>query len=134
MSPNNNFCFFYFDPVSPDDIEREILSIPKNKAYALYSCPIRILFCAKRIVSVPLADIFNMSVQNGWFPSKLKEAKVISVYKSDDETEPGNRPFATNRHVTDFSLATPYWRASHSVFPNKARVGGVDTKVRLKVF
>ena len=36
-----------------------------------------------------------MSVQKGVFPSKLKEAKVIPVYKSDDETEPGNyRPIS----------------------------------------
>jgi len=36
-----------------------------------------------------------MSVQNGVFPSKLKEAKVIPVYKSDDETDPGNyRPIS----------------------------------------
>ena len=34
---------------------------------------------------------FNlMSVQKDVFPSKLKEAKVIPVYKSDDETEPDN--------------------------------------------
>ena len=89
LAPNNNSGSFFFDPVSPDDIEREILSIPKNKAYGLYSCPIRILSCAKHIVSGPLADIFNMSVQvqKGVFPSKLKEAKLIPVYKSDDETE-----------------------------------------------
>ena len=42
LSPNNNFGSFFFDPVSPDDIEREILSIPKSKFYGLYSCPIRI--------------------------------------------------------------------------------------------
>ena len=95
LSPNNNFGSFFFDPVSPDDIEREILSIPKNKSYSLYSCPTRILSCAKHILSGPLADIFNMSVQKGVFPSKLKEAKVIPVYKSDDETEPGNyRPIS----------------------------------------
>ena len=36
-----------------------------------------------------------MSVQKGSFPSKLKEAKVIPVYKSDGETEPGNyRPIS----------------------------------------
>ena len=36
-----------------------------------------------------------MSVQKGVFPSKLKEAKVIPVYKCDDETEPGNyRPIS----------------------------------------
>ena len=95
LSPNNNFGSFFFDAVSPDDIEREILSIPKNKAHGLYSCPICILSGAKHIVSGPLADIFNISVQKGVFPSKLKEAKVIPVYKSDDETEPGNyRPIS----------------------------------------
>ena len=95
LSPNDNFGSFFFDPVSPGDIEREILSIPQNKSYGLYSCPTRILSCAKHILSGPLADIFNMSVQKGVFPSKLKEAKVIPVYKSDDETEPGNyRPIS----------------------------------------
>ena len=64
-------------------------------AYGLYSCPICILSGANHILSGPLADIFNMSVQKGVFPSKLKEAKVIPVYKCDDETEPGNyRPIS----------------------------------------
>ena len=95
LSPNNNPSSFFFDSVSPDDIERKILYIPKNKAYGLYSCPIRTLSCAKHIVSGPLADIFNMYVQISVLPSKLKEAKVIPVYKSDDETEPGNyRPIS----------------------------------------
>ena len=72
-----------------------MLSIPKNKSYGLYSCPIRILSYAKHILSGPPGDIFNMSVQKGVFPSKLKEAKVIPVYKSDDETEPDNyRPIS----------------------------------------
>ena len=85
--------FFY--AVSPVDIEREILSIPRNKTYGLYSCPIHILSGAKHIISGPLSNIFNISVQEGVFPSSLKQAKVIPVYKSDDETEPGNyRPIS----------------------------------------
>ena len=67
LSPNNNFGSFFFDPVSPDD---EILSIPKNKSCGLYSCPIRILSCAKPILSGPLANKFNMSVRKGVFASK----------------------------------------------------------------
>ena len=34
-------------------------------------------------------------MQEGVFPSKLKQAKVIPVYESGDETEPGNyRPIS----------------------------------------
>ena len=95
MSPNYNPNSFFFDAVSPVDIEREILSIPRNKAYGLYSCPIHTLSGSKHIISGPLSNIFNISVQEGVFPSKLKQAKVISVYKSDDETDPGNyRPIS----------------------------------------
>ena len=36
----------YTKPVTPIEIEAEILSIPLNKVYGLYSCPTRILKCA----------------------------------------------------------------------------------------
>ena len=95
LSSNYNTNSFFFDVVSPVDIEREMLSIPRNKAYGLYSCTIHILSGAKHIISGPLSNIFNISVQEGVFPSKLKQAKVIPVYKRDDETEPGNyRPIS----------------------------------------
>ena len=95
LLPNIYPNSFFFDAVSPVDIESEILSIPKNKTYGLYSCPTHILSGARHIISGPLSNIFNNSVQEGIFPSKLKQAKVIPVYKSDDETEPGNyRPIS----------------------------------------
>ena len=95
LSPNNNPNSFFFDAVSPIDIEREILPIPRTKTYGLYSCPINILSGAKHIISGPLSTIFNISVQEGVFPSKLKQAKVTPVYKSGDETDPGNyRPIS----------------------------------------
>ena len=90
MSHHNYPNSFFFDAVSPVDIEHEILSIPRNKTYGCYSCPIYILSGAKHIISGPLPNIFNISVQEGVFKSKLKQAKVIAVYKSDGETEPGN--------------------------------------------
>ena len=46
-------------------------------------------------MSATLAEIMNMSVQIGLYPSKLKRAKVIPVYKTGDDTEPGNcRPIS----------------------------------------
>ena len=41
-------------------------------------------------MSATLAEIMNMSVQTGVYPSKLKHAKVSPVYKTGDRTEPGN--------------------------------------------
>ena len=84
----NSFVFF-FDPVTPSEIESEIL-LTLNNAYGLYSCAIRILKGANHIVSATLAEIMNMSVQTGVYPSKLKHAKAIPVFKTGDRTEPGN--------------------------------------------
>ena len=69
---------------------RKILDPPLNKAYGLYSCPICILKGANHIVSTTLAEIMNMLFQTGVYPSKLKHAKITPVYKTGDETEPGN--------------------------------------------
>ena len=37
---------FFFDPVTQSEIEREILSLPYDKTYRLYSCPTRLIKCA----------------------------------------------------------------------------------------
>ena len=36
------------------------------------------------MISAPLANIMNLSLQKGIFPDKLKIAKVILIYKADD--------------------------------------------------
>ena len=64
--------------------------IPKHKTYGLYSCPIGILTYARYVISGLLSIIITISVQKGVFPSKLKKAKVVPVYKNDDKPEPGN--------------------------------------------
>ena len=51
LSTNYNSISFFFDPVSPLEIKREILLIPKNKTYGLYPCLIRILTDARCIIS-----------------------------------------------------------------------------------
>ena len=93
---NVNFTSsFFFEPVISADIELEISLLPSNIAYGLYSCPVRVLKCAKNIISPPLAELINLSVQTGKYPSKLKHAKIIPVYKGDDETDPSNyRPIS----------------------------------------
>ena len=103
---------FFFDPVTPNEIEREILSILLNKAHGLYSCPNRILRSARHILSIPLAKLMNLSVTSGEYPSKLKHAKVIPVFK-DDET-----------HLTNYrpiSLLSNYNRIFEKIMFNQLK-------------
>lgn len=86
---------FAFIPVTARDIEFEIMTLPAKKAEGLYSCPFRILKTAQHVLSKPLADIFNCSIETGIYPSKLKIAKIIPIHKSDDESDPNNyRPIS----------------------------------------
>ena len=71
------------------------MTIPQNKAHGSYSVPIRILRSAKQVISQPLSIIINKSLECGTYPSKLKLAKVIPIYKNDDESDPSNyRPIS----------------------------------------
>ena len=45
------------------------------------------LKCSRDIIAKPLTTLFNVSVQNGPFPSKLKHAKIVPVFKDGDETD-----------------------------------------------
>ena len=86
---------FVFKPVTPIEIEAEILSIPLNKVYGLYSCPTRILKCASKIILSPLCKLINNSTEIRAYPSKLKHAKVVPVHKGEGKTDPRNyRPIS----------------------------------------
>ena len=86
-TPSSSFAF---NTVLPCEVEAEINLLPPNKALGLYSCPVRILKVACQTLSKPLATLLNKSVQTGLYPSKLKHAKIILVFKSDDESDPYN--------------------------------------------
>ena len=71
------------------------MTIPNNKSHGLYSYPVKIIKLAKRLLSKPLTQIFNASIQKGKYPSKLKVSKVTPVFKDDDDTNPNNyRPIS----------------------------------------
>ena len=90
LPKQNNAGSFLFKPVTPIEIEAEILSIPLNKVYGLYSCPTRILKSASKIISSPLCKLINKSIEIGAYPSKLKHSKVVPVYIGEDKTDPSN--------------------------------------------
>ena len=84
-----------FKPVTAREVELEILALPNNKSHGLYSCPTKLLKYSSTIISDILAKIVNLSVTSGSYPSKLKKAKVIPVFKTEDETDANNyRPIS----------------------------------------
>ena len=86
---------FFFNAVSAYEVQEQISSIPGNKTYGLYSFPTFLLKLSKSIISPVLAMIINMSIEQGVYPSKLKMAKIVPIFKSGDQSEPDNyRPIS----------------------------------------
>ena len=71
------------------------MAILQNKAHGLYSFPSYILRSAKHVISQSLSIFLNKSIEHGIYPTKLKLAKVIPIYKNDDPSDPPNyRPIS----------------------------------------
>ena len=81
---------FFFKPVTPSEIQFQILSIPNSKSHGLYSCPTQLLKYLSEVISPVLSDILNTSVSLGAYPQKLKMSKIIPIIKADDETDTFN--------------------------------------------
>ncbi len=60
---------------------------------------------------MPLAHIFNLSLNQGTFPEKLKNCRVIPVYKAGDQLDVDNyRPISLlSSAFVQFTISTPVW-------------------------
>ena len=93
--PNSPDSSFAFNLVTPAEVELEILRIPINKSHGLYSCPTQLLKYSSNVISSTLAEIINLSISTGMYPTKLKMAKIIPIFKAEDNTNANNyRPIA----------------------------------------
>ena len=58
---------FFFNPVSPSEIDSEIMTIKLNKATGCIHSQCRILRSAKHIISQPLSMLINKSIEFGTY-------------------------------------------------------------------
>ena len=58
-----------------------------NKSSGPNSIPYKILNLFKKDISKQLADLFNLSLSSGVFPSLLKIAKLVPVHKKDSKLD-----------------------------------------------
>ena len=73
----------------------EILFIPNDKSYGLYSSHTKLLKLSSSTIAPVLSELLNISIKLGSYPSKLKIAKITPIFKSDDESDANNyRPIS----------------------------------------
>ena len=75
--------------LQPTD-NKEIANINSNKASGSSSIHYRILFLLKKEISKELADLFKLSFTTNVFPSVLKTAKVVPVFKKRSKLDYSN--------------------------------------------
>jgi hypothetical protein len=76
---------FSFSPITPTDIEKVITKIKSKNSAGHDDLSNRIIKQIGPIIAAPLSIIINQSFATGIFPEKLKIAKVIPIYKKEDE-------------------------------------------------
>ena len=92
---NENGSTIFLQPTDKEEIANIISCLNSNKASGPNSIPYRILFLLKNDISKQLADLFNLSFMTGVFPSVLKTAKVVPVFKKDSKLDYSNyRPIS----------------------------------------
>ena len=81
---------FFINPTTADEVETQIKCLKNNKATGPKSIPTSIFKNFRKSLSVPLAEIINLSFNEGKFPTQLKSANVIPVSKKGDKLEVNN--------------------------------------------
>ena len=74
---------FYINSIQNDEIKKVILLL-KDGAPGIDCIPASVLKYTVELVSSPLTHICQLSLNQGHFPSELKLAKIIPLYKSND--------------------------------------------------
>ena len=93
--PTLNEKSFFIYPCTKEEVSDIITSLNQNKSAGPNSIPVKILKLLKDDISLHLASIFNISFSTGKFPSRLKIAKVIPIFKQDSKLDCSNyRPIS----------------------------------------
>ena len=78
---NDSDSTIFLEPTDKEEIANIISSLNSNKATGSNSIPYRILFLLKNEILEQLSDLLNLSFTTGVFPSVLKTAKVVPIFR-----------------------------------------------------
>ena len=101
----------FLEPVTEAEIERHIDNLPPKKSSGLDNIDNTILKELKEYLIEPLTLLFNESILCGVFPSAMKTAKVVPLFKSKSREESTNyRPISLLLTVSKILVKIMYTR------------------------
>jgi len=111
---------FKFKNINEHEISKIIDGLPSKTSRGFDEISTKLMKYLKTEISKPLTVIINQSFQTGLFPQKLKIAKIIPIYKKDDETLLNNyRPisllpsFSKVFEKAIFNQVHDYFKSNH---------------------
>ena len=88
-------------PIDEKEIEQKIKAMIDNKALGPNSIRTKFLKVHSKTLSKPLAELINLSLNQGKFSRILKIAKVIRIHKRGDKSECDNyRPISLISNIS----------------------------------
>ena len=87
--------YFILHQATNEEIESVLKSLKNNKTFGPNSIPTVILKHFRKTISIPLTKLVNLSFNQDKFPSILKIAKVLAIFKKGDKLDADNyRPIS----------------------------------------
>ena len=106
--------------ISEDFVEKELLHLSPNKSTGLDGIPPRFLRDGASVLKAPITHIVNQSIQSGIVPNDLKTAKVIPLFKKNNNTESCNyRPVSVLSAVSKILEKAVYSQLESFLIDNK---------------
>jgi hypothetical protein len=102
---------FFCTPITSSEVESEILSIPNKKSHGLYSCPTKILKCARSFTSKPIAEMINISIQSGIYPWSGMHVELYNFHTSASTRVPQPSLAPLSRESIGASFGTTIYRS-----------------------
>jgi hypothetical protein len=92
---NPNLIPLEFGPVTQAEFVTIIENLESKASTDIDGISNKMLKFLKYELATPLVHLFNLSLQNGDFPEKLKMARTVPIFKSGDPTQCDNyRPIS----------------------------------------
>ena len=96
--------------------EKKIKKIKDNKSPGVDGIPPKLLKEIVEQISAPLAEAFNLSLEEGIVPSEWKEANITPLFKKESRNKPNkitDRPVSLTSVICKLleTLETTWWNS-----------------------